>query len=92
LVAVWGNRLKSDSAHFVYLLRCADDSLYTGYTNDVERRLTTHQAGKGAKYTRSRLPVSLAAVFPFPTRGEALRFENQVKKLPRAKKLALLTK
>ncbi|HBN07680.1 MAG TPA: hypothetical protein DD435_03185 [Cyanobacteria bacterium UBA8530] len=82
----------NNSSHFVYLLRCSDDSLYTGYTTDVQRRLATHQAGKGAKYTRSRLPVSLAIAFPFQTKGEALRFENRVKKLPRAEKLALLAK
>ena len=73
-----------------YMLRCADGSLYTGWTTDLERRLRTHNAGKGAKYTRSRLPVELVYREEFETRGEAMRREWQLKQLSRAEKLALL--
>ena len=77
-------------AWFVYLLRCGDGSLYTGSTNDVSRRLAAHQRGKGAKYTRSRLPVSLVYYQPFPTRSAAMAGECALKKLSRAQKLALI--
>ena len=76
---------------FVYLLRCADDSLYCGWTSDVERRLAAHRAGTASRYTRSRLPVELAAALPVAGRSEALREEARIKRLPRAAKLALLT-
>ena len=75
---------------FVYMLRCGDDSLYTGYTNDVERRLQVHQSGKGAKYTRSRLPVSLAYREELPSRSAAMRREAALKKYTRAEKLELV--
>ena len=75
---------------FVYMLRCADDSLYTGYTDDVQRRLTAHQSGKGAKYTRSRLPVELVYSEALPDKSAALRREAAIKKLSREKKLALV--
>ena len=74
----------------VYLLRCADGSLYCGWTTDVERRLTAHRAGTGSRYTRSRLPVELAAAFPVADRSAALREEARIKRLPRAAKLRLL--
>lgn len=75
---------------YVYMLRCRDDSLYTGYTDDVERRLAVHRSGKGAKYTRSRLPVELVYREELPDKSAALRREAAIKKLPRAKKLLLL--
>jgi len=75
---------------FVYLLRCADDSLYCGWTDDVERRLTAHQAGKASRYTRSRLPVELATVIEVADRSAALREEARIKQLPRSEKLALV--
>ena len=75
---------------FVYLLRCADDSLYCGWTDDVERRLAAHRAGKASRYTRSRLPVELAGVFEVADRSAALREEARIKRLPRSAKLALL--
>lgn len=75
---------------YVYLLRCADDSLYCGWTTDVPRRLAAHQAGTASRYTRSRLPVSLAAAVPVPDRSAALREEARIKRLPRAAKLALV--
>ena len=77
-------------SYYVYLLRCSDGTLYTGYTDDVERRLAVHQSGKGAKYTRSRLPVELVYSEALPDKSAALRREAAIKKLPREKKLALV--
>ncbi len=74
----------------VYLLRCADDSLYCGWTTDVSRRLAQHRAGTASRYTRSRRPVELAAVLPVPDRSAALREEARIKRLPRRAKLALI--
>jgi putative endonuclease len=75
---------------YVYLLRCADDSLYCGWTTDVERRLAAHQAGTASRYTRSRLPVELGAIIPVADRSAALREEARIKRLPRAAKLQFL--
>jgi putative endonuclease len=75
---------------YVYLLRCADDSLYCGWTTDVERRLAEHRSGSASRYTRSRRPVEMAAVFPVADRAAALREEARIKRLPRAAKLALV--
>lgn len=77
-------------AWYVYMLRCGDGSLYTGYTDNVERRLAVHQSGKGAKYTRSRLPVTLAYQEELPDKSAALRREAAIKSLTRSEKLALL--
>ena len=77
-------------AWFVYMLRCRDGSLYTGYTDDVQRRLETHQSGKGAKYTRSRLPVALAYQEELPDKSSALRREAAIKRLTRQEKLQLI--
>jgi pyrroline-5-carboxylate reductase len=77
-------------AYYVYMVRCADGSLYTGSTNDVQRRVAVHNAGKGAKYTRSRLPVELAWWAPCADRGEALHQEWVIKHLTRQEKLALV--
>ena len=77
---------------FVYLLRCADDSLYCGWTTDVERRLTAHRSGHASRYTRTRLPVELAAVMPMADRSSAMREEARIKQLPRAEKLALISR
>ena len=74
----------------VYLLRCADGTLYCGWTTDVERRVREHQAGTASRYTRSRLPVRLAWSKPVASRGDALREEDRIKRLSRAEKLALL--
>ena len=68
---------------FVYVLRCADGSLYTGWTVDVERRLAAHGAGTASRYTRSRRPVELAASWEQPGRSEAMREEARIKALPR---------
>lgn len=74
----------------VYVLRCADGSLYTGVTTDLERRLQQHNAGTGAAYTRSRLPVSLLWQEAAADRPAALRRELQIKRLPRSAKLSLV--
>jgi putative endonuclease len=75
---------------WVYLLRCGDGSLYTGWTTDLERRLARHRAGTASRYTASRLPVQLALAMPMATRTAARREEARIKQLPRAGKLALL--
>jgi putative endonuclease len=74
----------------VYLLRCGDGTLYAGATNDLPARLVRHAAGKGARYTRSRLPVELAWSVRVRDRGSALRREAAVKRLSRSEKLALV--
>ena len=81
---------KSAKPWFVYILRCADGTLYTGITDDVERRTAVHNAGRGAKYTRSRRPVKAVYRETCAEKSAALRREAAVKKLSRAKKLALI--
>ncbi|MBI5070600.1 MAG: GIY-YIG nuclease family protein [Deltaproteobacteria bacterium] len=76
----------------VYVLRCRDGSLYTGATNDLEARLARHAAGKGSRYTRSRLPVRLVYQEAAPDRSAALRREAALKRLTRAEKLALVSR
>ena len=76
--------------YFVYMLRCRDGSLYTGSTVDVARRVAVHNSGKGAKYTRSRLPVELVYQEAVPDRSAALRREAAIKRLDRRRKLALI--
>jgi putative endonuclease len=77
-------------AFYTYLLTCADGTLYAGWTNDLEKRLGVHNQGKGAKYTRARLPVALAAMWEFPSQSEAMAWEFALKKLSRKRKLALI--
>ena len=72
-----------------YILVCADGTLYTGWTNDLEKRLAAHNAGRGAKYTRSRRPVRLFYYEEFAEKCEAQRRECEIKRLPREKKIAL---
>jgi putative endonuclease len=74
---------------WVYLLRCADGSLYCGWTTDVERRLVAHRNGTASRYTRNRRPIELAAVIPVADRSAALREEARIKRLPRSAKLRL---
>ena len=76
--------------YLVYILRCGDGTLYTGCTNDLPRRLQAHQSGRGAKYTRSRLPVELVYQEAVPDRSAALRREAAIKRLDRGRKLALI--
>jgi putative endonuclease len=73
----------------VYILECADDTLYTGITNDMPRRLAAHESGKGAKYTRGRGPYKILHIETLASRGEALRREAEIKAMPRADKLEL---
>ena len=75
---------------WVYLLRCRDGSLYTGWTNDLDRRVKRHQAGRASRYTASRLPVELVLALPMADRSAARREEARIKRLDRAGKLALL--
>jgi putative endonuclease len=75
---------------YVYLLRCADGSLYCGWTTDPERRLRQHNAGTASRYTKRRLPVEYALLVPAADRSAALREEARIKKLTRREKLALL--
>lgn len=75
----------------MYLLRCRDGSLYTGWTVDLERRLARHRRGAASRYTASRLPVELALAIPMLDRAAARREEARIKRLPRPAKLALLT-
>ncbi|PWA12108.1 hypothetical protein DCC39_07625 [Pueribacillus theae] len=76
--------------YFVYILRCGDGSLYTGSTNDIEKRLAAHASGKGAKYTRGRGPLAVVYTEAFKTKSEALKVENQIKALNRGEKMALI--
>ena len=76
--------------NYTYLLRCADGSLYCGWTNCLEKRLKAHNEGKGAKYTKGRRPVILAYWEEFETREQALRREIQIKALTRTEKLRLI--
>ena len=77
---------------YTYILACGDGSLYTGWTNDLEKRVKTHNAGQGAKYTRSRLPVRLVYFEAFADKQAAQSREYQIKRLTRAQKLALIDK
>ena len=75
---------------YLYILRCGDGTFYTGITTDIERRLKMHQTGKGAKYTRSRLPVKLVYFEEHETKSEAMSREYAIKKMTRANKLKLI--
>ena len=72
-----------------YLLRCADDTLYCGITNDLGKRMAVHNAGEGAKYTRGRIPVRLVYVEPYVDKSAALKREMQIKQMSRGRKLLL---
>ena len=84
--------IKKDENWKVYLVKCADNSLYCWIAKDVAARVEKHNAGKGAKYTRSRLPVELAAVSSEMSKSEALKLEYYVKKQPAVEKVAALKK
>jgi putative endonuclease len=75
---------------FVYLLRCADGTLYCGWTVDVERRVAAHAGGRASRYTASRLPVALAATWELESASAARRMEWRIKQLSRSEKLALV--
>ena len=79
-----------DSEYYVYILQCSDSSFYTGITNNLEQRVTIHNDGKGAKYTRSRLPAKLVYSETFQTKSDALKRECQIKSWTRQKKAQLI--
>ncbi|MBR4780138.1 MAG: GIY-YIG nuclease family protein [Lachnospiraceae bacterium] len=76
--------------NYTYILECADGTLYCGWTNDLEKRLTAHNSGKGAKYTKSRLPVKLVYYETFATPNEAMSREYSIKKMTRSEKIKLI--
>ena len=77
---------------FVYILNCADGTLYTGITNDLDRRIKAHNAGTASKYTRVRRPVSIVYSEEVETKGDALRRELQIKRLTRSEKMEIIKK
>ena len=76
--------------NYVYILRCSDESLYTGWTNNIEKRLKAHETGKGGKYTRGRLPVELVYLEEYEDKITAQKRECEIKKMERAAKLELI--
>lgn len=76
--------------NYTYIVECSDGSLYTGWTNDLDKRIRAHNAGKGAKYTKSRRPVSLVYREEFQTREEAMRREWEIKQMTREKKMKMI--
>ncbi len=76
--------------NYTYIVTCSDGTLYTGWTNNIEKRIRCHNSGKGAKYTKSRLPVTLSYYEEFETKEEAMRREYEIKHLTREKKLQLI--
>ena len=85
-----GEKAQKQPVHYVYILCCADHTLYTGWTTDLQHRLRAHNSGHGAKYTRSRRPVRLVYAEQWPTRNEALSREYAIKHLKRKEKEALV--
>ena len=77
--------------NFTYIVECSDHTLYTGWTNDLEKRIRAHNEGKGAKYTKSRRPVKLVYFEAFATKEEAMSREYRIKRMSRQEKLALLS-
>lgn len=84
------NETAQGRPHWVYILRCKDGSLYTGTAADVDHRAAVHNSGRGAKYTRGRLPVEVVYREACPDRSAALKREYAIKQLPRSQKLALI--
>ncbi|PQJ36368.1 endonuclease [Salinibacter sp. 10B] len=80
----------ADANHYVYVVECTDGTYYTGYTTDVERRITEHNDGTGARYTRGRRPVELVHVESFDTQSDAMQREYAIKQLRRSAKEALV--
>lgn len=76
--------------NYTYILKCSDGSLYTGWTNDIEKRVEAHNSGKGAKYTRTRLPAELVYYETFDTKQEAMSREWHIKKMTRDEKMKLI--
>ncbi len=82
--------MSTNDPYIVYILECGDGTLYTGITNDLEKRLRTHNAGKGGKYTRSRLPVQVVYTESCTGKPEALRRELAIKAMSRSDKLSMI--
>lgn len=76
--------------NYTYMVECSDGTLYTGWTNNLEKRIKAHNDGKGAKYTKTRLPVRLIYYEEFLTKEEAMQREYRIKRLTRAEKLSLI--
>ena len=81
---------QKEEKNFNYILKCSDGTFYTGWTNDLKKRLKAHNEGKGAKYTKTRRPVALQYYEVFASREEAMRREYQIKRLPRKRKEELI--
>jgi putative endonuclease len=79
-----------ENLYFTYILKCADDTLYCGFTDDLEKRLSCHNAKKGAKYTKGRLPVSLVYFESFTLKSDAMKREYRIKQMSRQEKLDLI--
>ena len=80
-----------NTMYHVYIAECADATYYTGYTTDIESRARTHNEGKGAKYTRSRLPVKIVYTEAFVSKSDAMKREAAIKRMSRSEKTALIT-
>lgn len=84
-------KIASEVIWYAYIVRCSDGTLYAGSTNDISKRITTHNAGNGAKYTRSRLPIQLVFSQACVDKLTALKREREIKKLTRTEKLMLIS-
>lgn len=82
--------METNNEHYFYVLECGDGSYYAGYTNDLKKRLAKHESGKGAKYTRSRGPLTLIHHESFSTKPEAMKAEYAFKQLSKAEKIAYI--
>lgn len=89
---VYHERNKMEKKNYTYILECRDGSLYTGWTNDIEKRLEAHNKGQGAKYTKARRPVKLVYLEESGTKEEAMKREYAIKQLDRKKKLEIIEK
>ena len=76
--------------NYTYIVKCSDGSLYTGWTNNLEKRIKDHNAGRGAKYTKARRPGVLVYKEEFPTKQEAMKREGEIKRLSRKEKLSMI--
>lgn len=84
------NKQEELQRNYTYIVKCSDETLYTGWTNNLEKRLEAHNSGKGAKYTKTRRPVELVYFEEYDTKQEAMKREYAIKQLSRQKKLALI--
>ena len=84
------DKQKKHQGNYTYIVKCSDETLYTGWTNNLKKRLEAHNSGKGAKYTKIRRPVELVYFEEYDTKQEAMKREYAIKQLSRQKKLALI--